>query len=116
METPPIEVLRVAFAQSAIATLATQVSCYLRLVTHPDVQYFDLLDALSRNAVIGDDAARRLHRRLEHAASSSPPVVRRVFWEEELRIRGIDPATPFHAALPPAQGSPSPGPAEPKPV
>ena len=104
METPPIEVLRVAFAQSAIATLATQVTCYLRLVTHPDVQYVDLLDALSRNAVIGDDAATRLHRRLEHPSPLSPPIAHRMFWEEQLKERGIDPSSPFH--LPAAQPTP----------
>ncbi len=95
MDDIPIEILRTAFAQSIIATMATQVSCYLRLATHPDAQFADLLDALSRNAVIGDDAAMRLRRRLGTPAEGEQPVAQRAYWEEVLRERGIDPSTPF---------------------
>jgi hypothetical protein len=87
MEIIPIENFRIAFAQSVVATMATQVSAYLRLVAHPDVQFVDLLDALGRNAVIGDDAAQRLHQRLSLPAN--PPMVQRAYWEQVLKERGI---------------------------
>lgn len=102
MDTVPIDALRATFAQSIIATMASQLSCYLRLVTHPDVQFADLLDALTRNAIIGDDAAMRLHRRLGIPGSESPPLVQRAYWEQVLRERGIDPASNFHTGTPPA--------------
>lgn len=89
METVPIDNLRIAFAQSIIATMATQVSTYLRLAAHPDLQFSDLLDALSRNAVIGDDAANRLHRRLGVAPAGIAPQVQRAYWEQVLKDRGI---------------------------
>ncbi|GEM_PF-4207574 len=92
---PPIENLRIAFAQSIIATMATQVSSYMRLVAHPDVQFADLLDALERNAVIGDDAAQRLHRRLAVPVGTSSLMVQRGYWEQVLAERSIPLTAPF---------------------
>jgi hypothetical protein len=90
METIPLEILRTAFAQSVIATLATQVSCYLRLASHPDVLVIDLVEALSRNAIIGDDAAARLHKRFAADDPSISPIAQRAYWEEVLKTKGID--------------------------
>lgn len=95
METPPIDTLRNAFAQSIIATMATQVGTYMRLVAHPEVQFGDFLDALERNAVIADDAAQRLHRRLNLPAGSGAPMVQRGYWEQVLAERSIALVTPF---------------------
>lgn len=95
MQTPPIENLRSAFAQSIIATMATQVSTYMRLVAHPEVQFADLLDALQRNTVIGDDAARRLHRRLNMPSATDSPMVQRSYWEQLLAERNIPLTAPF---------------------
>ncbi len=95
MESLPIEHLRSAFAQSIIATMATQVATYVRLAAHPDVQFGDFLDALDRNAVIADDAAHRLHRRLSLPSTTGSPIVQRSYWQQVLAERGIAPNAPF---------------------
>ncbi len=97
METPTVETLRAAFAQSIIATMATQVATYMRLAAHPDAQFGDFLDALERNAVIGDDASHRLHRRLNLPSGSGSPIVQRSYWEQVLAERGIPITSPFLA-------------------
>ncbi len=107
METVPLEILRVAFAQSAIATLATQVNCYLKLATHPDVLVVDLLDALSRNSVIGDDAAARLQRRFAADDPSIRPIAQRAYWEEVLQNLGVDPYSPFYPPMPRTTSTPT---------
>lgn len=99
MTLTPIEIARGAFAQSAIATMASQLAAYFRLVRHPDVQFSDLLEALSRGPVIADDAAMRLHTRLQVPAGRTPEV-RRVFWEEAMRERKIEAATRFYEVAP----------------
>lgn len=99
METPTIETLRNAFAQSIIATMATQVGTYMRLVAHPDVQFGDFLDALERNAVIADDAVQRLHRRLNLPVGTSVPMVQRRYWEQVLAERSIPLTTPFRVQV-----------------
>lgn len=103
MDTVPIEILRVAFSQSVVATMTTQLSCYLRLVAHPDLQYADLLDALARNAVIADDAANRLQRRFNILANQ--PIQSRAFWEDILTAHSLQPTTPF-THLPTADKTP----------
>jgi len=107
MEPPSIDVLRIAFQQSVIATLVTQLGCYMRLVSHPELQFSDLLDALSRNAVIGDDAAMRLHRRLQLPKHDGPPLVRRDYWEQLLNERSIGLTQPFYAADAPPAAEPA---------
>ena len=97
MEIPTVENLRTAFAQSIIATMATQVATYMRLAAHPDAQFGDFLDAVERNAVIGDDAAHRLHRRLNMPKGSDSPIVQRSYWEQVLVERGIPITAPFGA-------------------
>lgn len=91
MSSNPIETLRTVFAQSSVATLATQMGAYLRLVSHPDAQLIDLLDALDRGPVIGDDAARRLHKRLGVPGHTHGPMVRRSYWLSLMGQLGIDP-------------------------
>jgi hypothetical protein len=86
-----VDTLRAAFAQSVVATLATQVSAYLRLVSHPEATVQDLLDALDRGPIIGDDAARRLHTRTAIPLVASSPTVNRQFWEITLQQQGIMP-------------------------
>ena len=98
MDVPPVDTLRTAFAQSIIATLATQVAAYMRLTAHPESRYSDLLDALDRGPVIGDDAARRLHVCTGISGSQTSPIIRRAFWEQVFRERGIDPAQLFRAS------------------
>jgi hypothetical protein len=111
METFPIEHFRSAFAQSIITTLATQVATYMRLAAHPDVQFGDFLDALERNVVIADDAARRLHRRLDLPSASGSPVIQRSYWQQVLTERGITLSTPFVARA--ATAAPAPAPVAP---
>jgi hypothetical protein len=90
MSLPPIEIVRTAFAQSAIATLGSQLQAYFRLVGHPLAQFSDLLDALDRGPVISDDAAARLRNRLQ-LPSGTALNVRRTFWEQMLKEHNIDP-------------------------
>lgn len=96
METVPLEILRTAFAQSVIATMATQVSCYMRLASHPDVLIIDLLDALGRNAVVADDAASRLYRRFSVDDKTLEPVAQRAYWDRVLAARGIEAYSPLY--------------------
>ena len=108
MDNQPIELLRNAFAQSSVATLATQLGAYLNMMAHPDVCFSDLLDALDRGAVIGDDAAARLHRRMQLPSHLSRPIAQVAFWEQVLRERGIDPAMPFYGPRIPVNPVPPP--------
>ncbi len=108
MEMLTVENLRAAFAQSIIATMATQVATYMHLAAHPDAQFGDFLDALERNAVIGDDAAHRLHRRLNVPKGSGSPIVQRSYWEQVLAERGIPITAPFLAR--PAAATPATSP------
>ena len=96
-----VEFLRNAFVQSSIATLATQMGAYLRLMSHPGVLFRDVLDALDRGVVIGDDAAVRLHKRLGLPGNAINPIVKRAYWEGKLRELAIEPTALFHPIRPP---------------
>jgi uncharacterized NAD(P)/FAD-binding protein YdhS len=87
-----IQQLRQQFAEAAAKNFGEQIHAFLELCAHPDLEWNDLLDALNPPQFMTNDAALRLHQRLQIPVRERIVELDRPFWENILKERGINPA------------------------
>jgi hypothetical protein len=89
-----IESLRERWRAAQSGKMSDELIVFSELTQHPDCCWQDLLDALDRPNMVGDDAWLQLRVKLKGQVGIEGAVRRdRAFWDAALRARGIDPQT-----------------------
>jgi hypothetical protein len=87
-----IDVLRHQFTEAQSGTLGDEMMAFMELASHPELQWADLLNGLSRPGMIQEDAALRLHKLLRVQREGIRVNTDRRFWEDVMAKVGINPS------------------------
>lgn len=87
-----VEQVRERWHAAQSQKLGDELTAFSELVGHPDCCWQDLLDALDRTNMIGEDAWLNMRVKLKSQVGIEGAVRRdRGFWEETLKKLGINP-------------------------